>query len=166
LIEFPLLLVVGAFVGYALDERFAETIGRCNRIGLVGFSFAATTLAYWMIPAALDAAVLNRAVAAGKYATLVLSGSLLWSSFRAAPLAVQAFFVGTFVWMTATFGLVYQSEPQQLCLSYLPDAQWLAGRGLVVTALVAGSWWCISVAPRLLMPDAKRQFRNSIFVRR
>ena len=151
LVEFPLLLIAGAAIGSALDERLGAQIERCNRMGLLGFVFASMTLAYWMIPAALDAALLNGWAAAGKYVSLLCSGVLLWRSFRVAPLPLQAFFVGNFAWMTATIGLIYQSLPQQLCLNYLPDAQSSAGRGLVTAAVIAGCTWCVSVAPAFLV---------------
>ena len=150
LIEFPLLLIAGAAIGCALDERLGTHIECCNRMGLLGFVFAAITLAYWMIPAALDAALANGWAAAGKYVSLLCSGVLLWSSFTVAPLALQAFFVGNFAWMTATIGLIYQSAPQQLCLNYLPDAQSSTGEGLVAAAVIVGCTWCASVAPAFL----------------
>ncbi len=151
LLEFPLLLSAGALVGRALDEHFRAPIERCNRLGLLGFVFGSLVLTYWMIPAALDAALLDEWVAAGKYVSLVLSGVLLWNSFRVAPLPLQAFFVGNFAWMTATIGLIYQSAPQQLCLNYLPDAQWSAGEGIVAAAVIAGCTWCASVALSALL---------------
>jgi hypothetical protein len=151
LLEFPLLLIAGALVGHALDERFRTPIERCNRLGLLGFVFASLVLTYWMIPAALDAALLNGWVAAGKYASLVLGGVLLRSSFRVAPLPLQAFFVGNFAWMTATIGLIYQSAPQQLCLNYLPEAQWSAGEAIVAAAVIAGCSWGASVALSALL---------------
>jgi hypothetical protein len=150
LIEFPLLLIAGAAIGRALDERLGAQIACCNQMGLAGFAFASITLAYWMIPAALDMALLDESVAVGKYISLVASGALLWSSFAAAPLAVQAFFVGNFACMTATVGLIYQSAPQQLCLNYQADAQWAAGEGLVAVAAIAACTWCVSVAPAFL----------------
>jgi hypothetical protein len=151
LIEFPLLLIAGAAMGCALHERLGAQIERCNRMGLLGFVFASITLAYWMIPAALDAALLDGWVAARKYVSLVGSGALLWTSFRVAPLPLQAFFIGNCAWMTATIGLIYQSAPQQLCLNYLPDAQSSTGEGLVVAAVIAGCTWCASVAPAFLV---------------
>jgi hypothetical protein len=154
LIEFPLLLLAGAAIGRALEERFGAQIASCNQMGLVGFAFASITLAYWMIPAALDAALLDEWVAVGKYISLVVSGALLWSSFAAAPLAVQAFFVGNFACMTATVGLIYQSAPQQLCLNYLADTQSAAGEGLVGVAVIAAGTWCASVAPAFLESGA------------
>ncbi len=60
---------------------------------------------------------------------------MLPASFRAAPLAVQAFFVGNWVWMTATVGLLYQNAPQQLCVNYLIGTQLRAGQGLVAAAV-------------------------------
>ena len=154
LIEFPLLLIAGAAIGRALDERFGAQIACRNQMGLVGFAFASITLAYWMIPAALDAALLDEWVAVGKYISLVASGALLWSSFAAAPLAVQAFFVGNFACMTATVGLIYQGAPQQLCLNYQADAQWAAGEGLVALAVIAACTWCVSVASAFIQSGA------------
>ncbi len=150
LIEFPLLLIAGTAIGRVLDERFGAQIDRCNQMGLVGFAFGSITLAYWMIPAALDAALLDEWVAVGKYISLVASGALLWNSFAAAPLAVQAFFVGNFACMTSTVGLIYQSAPQQLCLNYRADTQAAAGEGLVAVAVIAACMWCVSVAPAFL----------------
>jgi hypothetical protein len=159
LIEFPLLLIGGVATGRALVERFGTQFERWNRMGLFGFLFASITLAYWMIPAALDAALLDGWVAAAKYASLVLSGALLWSSFRAAPLPVQAFFVGNLAWMTATIGLIYQSAPRQLCLNYLPDAQLSTGEGLVSAAVLGGLAWCASAAPAILNSEAGARAR-------
>ena len=151
LIEFPLLLIAGAAIGCALDERFRLQLYRCNRMGLLGFVFASITLAYWMIPAALDGALLDGWAAAGKYVSLLCSGVLLWNSLTVSPLPLQAFFVGNFAWMTATIGLIYQSAPQQLCLNYLPDAQSSAGEGLVAAAVTASCTWCICVARAYLV---------------
>src|SRR5260370_36718070 len=96
LLEFPLLLIAGALVGRALDERFRAPIERCNRLGLLGFVFASLVLTYWMIPAALRAALLAGWVAAGKSLSLVLSGGLLGRSFRMSPLPRPAVLVGDF----------------------------------------------------------------------
>jgi len=153
-IEFPLLLLAGAAVGRVLQERFGAQIACCNQMGLTGFVFASLTLAYWMIPAALDAALGDEWMAAAKYVSLVVSGALLRSSFRVAPLAVQLFFVGNFALMTATVGLIYQTAPQQLCLNYGTDAQLAAGESLVALAVISACTWCVSVAPAFLESGA------------
>jgi hypothetical protein len=40
-----------------------------------------------------------------------------------------AFFVGNWVWMTATVGPFYQNAPQPLCVNYLIGTQLSAGEG-------------------------------------
>ena len=150
LIEFTLLLVAGTGLGSALPRRLDALIARCNQLGLAGFGLASITMTYWMIPVALDAALLHGSAAAAKYATFIVSGALLPRSFRAAPLALQAFFVGNLAWMMATAGLIYQNTPQQLCVNYLIDAQSAAGEGLVAAALIIACAWCAHAAPALL----------------
>jgi hypothetical protein len=142
LIEFPLLLSGGALMGRAVSERFTAKIVRFNAMGLFGLTFASMVLEYWMIPVSLDAAVLNTCVGVAKYVSLILAGATLPYSFRVAPLAIQGFFVGNFVWMTATIGLVYQSAPTQLCVNYLLDSQLLTGEGLVLASVITGCTWC------------------------
>jgi hypothetical protein len=150
LIEFPLLLVAGLGAAKALPERAVALIMRSNRLGLAGFTFVSLTAAYWMIPAALDHALLSGPAAAAKYTSFLVAGMLLPVSFQAAPLAMQAFFVGNWVWMTATVGLLYQNAPQQLCVNYLIGTQLSAGEGLVAAAVAIAGLWCVYAVPAYL----------------
>jgi len=95
----------------------------------------------------LDQALLSGPAAAAKYTSFLAAGMLLPVSFQAAPLAVQAFFVGNWVWMTATVGLLYQNTPQQLCVNYLIGTQLNAGEGLVAAALAIAGLWCVYAVP-------------------
>lgn len=142
LIEFPLLLVLGA----ALAKHAPGTdrmLAPYDRHGLTGWTFASLVLAFWMIPAALDAAIGSAAVRAAKYASLVTAGSALRSAMRRSSIPLEAFFVGNFTWMGATVGLVYQESETRLCLSYLVDSQQRAGRGLVFAAIAALVLWFV-----------------------
>jgi hypothetical protein len=150
LIEFPLLLIAGAGLGSTIPTRLDALIEPCNQLGLAGFMLASITMAYWMIPAALDAALLHGPAEAAKYASFVASGALLPRSFRAGPPALQAFFVGNIAWMMATVGLIYQNTPQQLCVNYLVDAQLATGEGLIAAAVIIACTWCVLAAPALL----------------
>jgi hypothetical protein len=150
LIEFPLLLIAGVCVALILADRTIALIMRNNQLGLAGFIFVSLIAAYWMIPAALDQSLLNGPAAAVKYASFLVAGMLLPASFRAAPLAMQAFFVGNWAWMTATVGLLYQSTPQQLCVNYRIGTQLSAGEGLVATAVVIVALWCVYAVPMYL----------------
>lgn len=138
LLEFPVAMALGAVV---LGARSGAAFARVDRLGLTGWLAASLTLAYWMIPSALDAAIANPATNAAKLATLALAGAALRSSARRSPAMIEAFFVGNFAWMAATAGLLYQDAPVQLCLNYLPDSQQRAGGGLVVAAIACGAAW-------------------------
>src|SRR5712672_2791611 len=100
-----------------------------------------------MVPVALHQGLSSGPAAAAKYTSLLGAGMLLPVSFQAAPLAVQAFFVGNWVWMTATVGLLYQNAPQQLCVNYLIGTQLNAGEGLVAAALAIAGLWCVYAVP-------------------
>ena len=143
LIEFPLLLVVGAALAWATGGATRGLLARCNALGLSGFAFVTLTLAYWMIPAALDASVRQGGVGGAKWLTLLASGYVLPASFGLATLPVQALMVGNVAWMSAAVGLLYQQADRQLCLYYLADAQVVAGQGLVAAAVIIGLAWCL-----------------------
>jgi hypothetical protein len=150
LIEFPLLLIGGLVMAKALPERAVALIMRSNQWGLAGFTFVSLAAVYWMIPAALDQALSSGPAAAAKYTSFLAAGMLLPVSFQAAPLAMQAFFVGNWAWMTATVGLLYQSTPQQLCVNYLIGTQLSAGEGLVAAAVAIVALWCLYAVPAYL----------------
>ena len=139
LVEFPLLMAAGAAL------RQPQALAAFDRYGLTGWTLASLVAAFWMIPAALDAALASAGVNALKYASLVAAGFALRGAMQRSPLALEAFFVGNFVWMAASVGLLYQEAEVQLCLSYLADAQPRAGRGLVIAALAVLIAW---LAPR------------------
>ena len=150
LVEFPLLLLAGLATAKALPERTVALIMRSNQLGLAGFTFVSLTAAYWMIPVALDQALSSGPAAAAKYTSFLAAGMLLPVSFQAAPLAMQTFFVGNWVWMTATVGLLYQNTPQQLCVNYLIGTQLSAGEGLVAAAVAIAGLWCVYAVPAYL----------------
>jgi hypothetical protein len=154
LVEFPLLLCAGAAVGAVRLPRHHARRLSYNQYGLTGFAFLALALGFWMIPAALDTALASPAMAAAKYASLIVAGVVAPASFQSAPLAVQAFFVGNVGWMTATAGLLYQDADRQLCLYYLVEMQSLTGRGLVVVSIAMVVAWCAAVSRRLAVQVA------------
>jgi hypothetical protein len=140
LIEFPLALGIGA-VAAGFAPRARAAFARIDRLGFTGWLFASLVLAYWMIPSALDAALASPAMNAAKLASLGLAGFALRASASRSPVALEAFFVGNFAWMSATVGLIYQEADAQLCLNYLADGQQRAGRGLVVLSVACAISW-------------------------
>src|SRR5262245_40718170 len=143
LLEFPLRIALGAALAHRAPARVDIWIRPFDRYGLTGWSLASLVLAFWMIPAALDAAVRNDLVNAGKYASLVAAGFALRSAMRRSPVVLEAFFVGNLAWMMAAVGLLCQEADERLCLSYLADSQQHAGRGIVVAAIAAFVVWYV-----------------------
>lgn len=143
LVEFPALLAAG-WAASRLGERLA-VLRRMQAVqsffdwgGLSSATFASGVAAVWMLPSALDAALLSGAVAAAKYASWWLAGGLLAASWRRMAPEVLLFFAGNLAWMMATAGMLYLDTPARLCVNYLQDDQRHTGTGLVLLALALG----------------------------
>jgi hypothetical protein len=141
LLQFPLLVASGwVLAGTSpAQSRWPRIFDTLDAHGLLGISFASCALAFWMIPTALDLALLSEPVRWAKYASLWFTGWALRRSRQRLNTELTVFFVGTLVWMMATVGLVYQTMPQRLCVSYLIDEQRWTGGGLVAAALLLGA---------------------------
>ncbi len=136
LLEFPALFGLGWWLGRRLPW---PALARIDAQGLLGATLASCVFAFWMIPAALDLALLSVAFAAAKYASWISAGALLaWGRERLSPV-VAAFFLGNAAWMLATAGLLYRDAQTQLCVNYLIDDQLLTGAGLLAWAAALGA---------------------------
>lgn len=140
LVQFPLLVACGWLL-----SRLAVGVrpvwwhfDLLNAHGLLGIATASCVLGVWMVPAALDLALLSEPMRWAKYATLCLAGLLLGRSYPRLNAELEVFFAGMLAWMMATVGLIYQTMPQRLCVNYLIDEQRWTGSGLVCIAMVLG----------------------------
>lgn len=142
LVQMPLLVLAGwlasSALGPALDLRW-------NRFGLTGFMLAQCTVAYWMIPALVDRAVVLPSADAGKLVTLWLAGWALRLGYRQAPPAVQLFFIGYGLPMMAWLGLYLASTDLRLCNAYSLQSQWRAGWGLLALSVALGLLWALDL---------------------
>jgi len=144
LLEFPVLLAIGWWLARG---RPWPALARFDLQGLLSATLASCVFAFWMIPAALDLALLSGGFAAAKYASWIAAGALLaWSRERLSPV-VAAFFLGNAAWMLATAGLLYRDAEAQLCVNYLVDDQLLTGAGLLAWALVLGGLAALKLKP-------------------
>ena len=141
LLEFPLLFASGWIVAGAASPRY-RWLARLDSFdvqGLLGITFAGCALTLWMIPTALDLALLSDPVRWGKYVSLWLAGLLLRRSQGRLSAELSVFFIGMLAWMLATVGLVFQTMPRRLCVNYLLDEQRWAGVGIVGAAILLGT---------------------------
>jgi hypothetical protein len=146
LLEFPALLGLGWWLA---RRRAWPGLARIDAQGLLAASVASCVFAFWMIPAALDLALLSPAMAAAKYASWLAAGALLaWSRERLSPV-VAAFFLGNAAWMLATAGLLYRDADTQLCVNYLIADQLVTGAGLLAWAFALGALAAYRLRPLL-----------------
>ena len=153
LVQMPLLVLAGWCTAAGWPPRAGRWrkplhhlqhlhhLQRFNRFGLTGFMLAQMLMAYWMIPALVDRAVVLPGADAAKLASLWLAGVALQQGFQRAPLAVQLFFVGYGLPMLAWMGLYLASSDLRLCNAYSLASQLRAGQGLLVLAVVLGVAW-------------------------
>ncbi|WP_233582706.1 DUF1404 family protein [Candidimonas sp. SYP-B2681] len=140
-LEFPLLFIIGWLTASTAGRRFARLIEPWNAKGLTALVFTALVTAFWMVPAALDLAVLHAGVGVLKVLNWLVAGMLMGASWRQAGVVIQAFFIFNWCWMTVAVGLIYQQAPQQLCSVYLVDDQWNAGAFMVFWAIAVFLLW-------------------------
>lgn len=151
LVHIPLILFAGMAAGAALCgsvwtrtefwKRAGRTWAKFNEHGVPGLLLGLLVSAYWMIPKSLDDVLLLQAAALGKYAGLFITGLVLFDALRRANSVVTLFFLGNFSWMMAVAGLVYQEQTSRLCNAYLLSDQDVAGKGLVVLAVLIPLAW-------------------------
>lgn len=142
LLEFPMLFASGfaafRFVQSHLVIRTREPLAVPDHLGIAGLTAASCIFAFWMIPAALDAALIDPRIAAVKYASWWIAGATTANSIQRASSEVLIFFYGNAAWMSATAGLLYVEATERLCVSYLFGDQATAGKGLIALAIAFG----------------------------
>jgi hypothetical protein len=145
LLQLPALLLAGALLASGLPRKITRPVAACNAHGTTGLLFVLLVLSFWMIPRALDEAVLTPAMALAKFSSLLAAGAALQQSWRPAGTIVQLFFIGNWAAMNATIGLLYQQVPSRLCNVYLLDDQQFTGKGLVVLSVLLPVAWVASL---------------------
>ncbi|WP_372525688.1 hypothetical protein [Piscinibacter sp.] len=150
LAQYPALMLAGALLAAAPSAGLRRRLSAWNTLGISGLVAFALILAVLMIPRVLDLALVDLRVELAKIAALMLAGAVLRSSWRAAGLAVQGFFLGNVLPMTFIVGTLYQDSPLRLCNAYrLNDQQQLGcalawGAGVVASLWLARAMWSVS----------------------
>ena len=144
--QMPLLVLGGWLAVRALPPYFsAPVVASFNQFGLTGFMAAQVIVAYWMLPSAIDRAVVLPLVDVLKLLTLFITGMLLADAFSRAPGALQLFFMGYWVSMTAWLGIYFATTDLRLCNAYSLQSQSNTGWGLLVLGITLGTVWAISL---------------------
>ncbi|MFT5534883.1 MAG: hypothetical protein ACI8WM_001116 [Burkholderiaceae bacterium] len=141
-IQMPLLVLAGWWVMAALSRgRAVLWLAPWNRYGLTGFITALVVLAYWMLPLAIDRAVVLPQADLLKLLTLFIAGILLQHSFSCSPAALQLFFVGYLVSMMTWLGSYFITTNLRLCNAYSLETQVQTGWGIAAIGIGLGTLW-------------------------
>lgn len=140
-LELPGLFCIGWLAARACNNTLGRMLAPWNRDGVTALLAVFLIASYWMLPTALDLAVLNWEIATVKVASLLSAGILLGATWKESMPVLRAFFVLNWVWMTLTAGFLYRDAPRQLCAAYLSEQQSDTGLGLVFLATAVLCLW-------------------------
>ena len=143
LLQFPLLLACGWLLAAGIASPLAgsTTAGAWRRLDQAGLTAMTTTscvAAFWMIPVALDLALLDWRINLAKYLSWSVTGAMLGAAWPRINSGLKLFFLVNIAWMLATAGLLLEEADARLCANYLIDEQRWAGRGLIAAACLVG----------------------------
>jgi hypothetical protein len=145
-IEIPVVFMIGWVAAWRSGPRFSESFARWNAYDIPVILYATLVAMFWMMPVALDKAVLEPSWGILKMLSIVLAGLLLGACWSKVSLIVQSFIVLNAVSMLLSAGLLYQRAPGQLCSVYLSAQQSAAGEGLLAWAVAILAVWLVSVS--------------------
>ncbi|MEB0020344.1 hypothetical protein [Actimicrobium sp. CCI2.3] len=149
-IQMPLLVLAGWCAMRALSQqRSLYWLAPWNRYGLTGFITALVILAYWMLPLAIDRAVVLPQADLLKLLTLFIAGFLLQHSFSCSPAALQLFFVGYMVSMMTWLGSYFITTDLRLCNAYSLETQVQTGWAIAAIGIGLGALWVGSALLRI-----------------
>lgn len=146
LLQFPLLAAAGAAAAQGLLRAVPSALPAWRSFdgdGLFAVVAVSAVSALWMLPVALDAALLHGGIALAKYLSWWGAGAALGLSWPAMRAPMRLFLAGNLAWMLATAGLLYAEAEQRLCVSYRYDEQAWTGAALCAVAaglLLHGVW--------------------------
>ncbi len=147
LVQMPLLLVAEAWLGARLDPS-VRVAARFDMQRLSSFSFCLVVASYWMLPSAIDRAVLEPGFDAIKVASLLACGASLRLAYLRAPPVVRLFFLGYILQMMLWLGLYWAFTEERLCNVYSLATQRQTGVGFAALAIALGTLlvWCLARA--------------------
>ena len=146
--QMPLLVLSGWLAVRAFPPTYTtKAWSKFNQFGLTGLMAAQIIVAYWMLPLAIDRAVVLPLVDTCKLLTLFISGALLADGFKRAPLVLQLFFMGYWVPMMLWLGTYLATTDLRLCNAYSLESQVQTGWSLVLLGAALGGVWLVSATP-------------------
>ena len=149
LVQLPLLICVGYLL---VDEKLLR-LGEWNKGGYATLLIAIFTIAFWMLPRSIDAALSSNYIEVLKFITVpLLIGLPLKLGWAQAHPILKGFLKAQAISMLGVAAFIYIHAPVRICVSYLENAQQDLGYGFLYTAIALAVLWS---APLFLSRETK-----------
>jgi len=137
LVQIPLLMVVGLYVGDYFVKRYSTFFEKWNASGIPGIVLVVIVTMYWMIPRAMDEALSIPLVEMFKYVGLpLLVGLPLRDSWSKLHTIVKGFVLFNYIPMFGMMAWLYIDSPIQVCNNYLETEQKSLGWGFFLVMML------------------------------
>jgi hypothetical protein len=139
LLQIPLLAFAGVGLALSIPQDLKRRLATLNERGIPGVLLASLAWSYWMLPRALDSALVDPWMELAKFTMLpLLVGAPLALSLSALSFVGRGFVFANTLSMLAVLGWLYRESPVRLCNYYLVDQQVVTGNWLVFLTGLAG----------------------------
>lgn len=145
LVQMPLLVLIGMGFGRISAAAVAPYVATWNRGGSTGLLLTLAVAMVWMLPRAMDAALVDMRFEAAKFVSLPVAGAaLVWSYGQASPI-VKGVLNAHVVSALAVMGWAYMAAPVRLCNAYLSSDQETAGAGLLAASAAMAAYFALRI---------------------
>ena len=141
LLQMPALACAGWLLHASAAENLQARFAVWNQHGILGFVFLQGVAMFWMVPRALDLALVSAPMAGCKVITWVIAGFLLRQSIRQSNMLVQLFMLGNFAMVTSAVSDIYEHAPGRLCNAYGQSDQEITSQGLLWLSVALAALW-------------------------
>ena len=141
LLQMPALACAGWLLHASAAENLQARFAAWNQHGILGFVFLQGVAMFWMVPRALDLALVSASMAGLKIISWVIAGFLLRQSMRQSSALVQLFMLGNFTMVSAAVSDIYEHAPNRLCNAYGQSDQAVTAQGLLWLPAALTALW-------------------------
>ncbi len=146
LLQLPLLALAGGMGACALINRRRQSGWAWTRGSLALILAAIFTMAFWMLPRSIDAALVDDWMELAKFVTVPgLIGAPLAIGWPKAHPLLRGFLKAQAVSMLGVMAFLYTHAPIRICNAYLVADQERLGFGFLLAAVVCAVLWTMPI---------------------
>lgn len=137
LVQIPLLIIVGLLFGKYVKHKSGQFFHKWNEHGIPGILLVYFVTMYWMIPRAMDEAIVLPYVELFKFISLpFLVGIVLYDSWPKLSGLAKVFLIFNYIPMFGIMAWLYIDSPIAVCNNYLESEQKVLGWGFFMITIV------------------------------